>query len=116
MQVLGLFAITATAAGSLYFLDNNQTVSRSGLNAVAILLLLLNLGYLLCAATYIAAAGANSANQFLNRHFSSQKDKADHVLHVRQAWQSKPFSSSMRRRHQIPLHEMTDDTNPVEHA
>ena len=58
MQVLGLFAVMATATGCLFFLDTNTITQHSSLNPVGVLLLLLNVGYIALMAVLITKQGA----------------------------------------------------------
>ena len=106
LQVLGLVAVTTTAIGSLYFLDTAQVASKAGLNAVGILLLILNIGYLLLVAPFIASAGYKATVLFVCKYFTRLKPKASHVSNARTSWQDRQFGSSLRRRHHSPLQEL----------
>ena len=106
LQVLGLIAVTATTIGSLYLLDTAHVASKAGLNAVGILLLILNIGYLLLAAPFIASAGYQATALFIGKHFTTLKPKANRLSNVRISWQDRNFGSSLRRRHRGPLQEL----------
>lgn len=43
MQVLGIFSVVATATGCLYFVDQQEVASSTGLNVTAVLLSVVNL-------------------------------------------------------------------------
>ena len=64
LQVLGLFIVLATAAGCLYFLDPTNIANSSGLEAVGIVLLALNIGYILVMLILIAVTGAPKTKRF----------------------------------------------------
>ena len=68
VQVFGIFAVTATAAGSLYLMDANKVASKSGLDAVGVLLLILNMAYLMAAAAAITLATADTVRVFIKKH------------------------------------------------
>ena len=87
-QVFGLFAVTATATGSLYFLDSNKVASNGGLNAAGVLLLILNLAYLLAAGVAIASAGSQTVRIFIRKQYSKLILGAQTALGVR-SWQQK---------------------------
>ena len=70
MQVFGLFAVTATATGSLYFLDASKAASNSGLNAAGVMLLILNLTYLLVLGVAVASAGSHAVRIFVRKQYS----------------------------------------------
>ena len=111
--MLGLFAVTTTAIGSLYFLDTAQVASKAGLNAVGILLLMLNSAYLLMAAPFIASAGYEAIMSFICKHLTALKPKVSYLSNVRTSWQDRKFGSSLRRRNHGPLQELAGQ-DPVE--
>lgn len=43
VQVLGIFSVVATATGCLYFVDQQEVATSTGLNVTAVLLSILNL-------------------------------------------------------------------------
>ena len=47
VQVFGLFVVVATATGCLYFLDQGDIASQTGLNAAGVLLMILNAVFVL---------------------------------------------------------------------
>ena len=65
LQVLGLFAVMATATGCLFFLDTNTLTQRSSLNPVGVLLLLLNVGYIALMAVLISKTGARHVHGWI---------------------------------------------------
>ena len=80
LQVLGLFIVQLTAIGCLYFLDPTDIADSSGLEAVGILLLLMNGLYVLAMLILIAIYGAAKTKRFTCKAFvyiktSSQKFK-----------------------------------------
>ena len=50
LQVLGMAAVTATAVGCAMFLDDSSVISTVGSRAIAILLLILNVAFLIAVA------------------------------------------------------------------
>lgn len=84
-----MFAVTATATGSLYFLNSNSVASNNGLSAAGVLLLMLNLAYLLAAVLAIASAGSQTVKTFIRKQYRKLISRAQTVLGVR-AWQPKP--------------------------
>ena len=58
LQVLGLYAVTATTTGCLFFLDTDTSAQSSGLIAIGILLMLLNVAYIALMAVLIIKQGA----------------------------------------------------------
>ena len=106
LQVLGLFAVTATAAGSLYFLDTNRVASSSGLNAAAILILLLNLAFLLVASAAVASAASDAVRVFIRRHYNKLISRAHNNSGVH-ALRQIVHGVSFRSRRSDPLHQMS---------
>ncbi|DBA86799.1 TPA: hypothetical protein ACH3X2_005382 [Trebouxia sp. C0005] len=98
VQVLGLFTVTATATGSLYFLDSGKVASHAGLNAVGILLLLLNVAYLLLVALLLAVAAGEFAKAHLGKRCSKLITTAENIKHAMYAWLSKPFARQYPHR------------------
>lgn len=86
MQVFGLFAVTATATGSLYFLDATRVASTSGLDAAGVLLLMLNLAYLLVLGVAIASAASLAVRIFVKKHYNKGVSRVHAVLQG-QRWQ-----------------------------
>jgi hypothetical protein len=93
--VLGLFTVVTTATGSLYFLDSGKVASHAGLNAVGVLLLLLNVAYLLLVALLLAVAAKEFVKAHLGKRCSKVITTAEHVRHAMRAWLFKLF----RRRY-----------------
>ena len=62
--MLGLFIVLATAAGCLYFLDPTNIANSTGLEAVGIVLLVLNIGYIVVMLILIAVTGAPKTKRF----------------------------------------------------
>lgn len=56
--MLGLFAVMATASGCLFFLDASTLAQSTGLSAVGVLLMLLNVAYIVVMAVLIVKQGA----------------------------------------------------------
>lgn len=96
--MLGLFTVTATATGSLYFLDSGKVASHAGLNAVGILLLLLNVAYLLLVALLLAVAAGEFAKAHLGKRCSKLITTAENIKHAMYAWLSKPFARQYPHR------------------
>ncbi|DBB05192.1 TPA: hypothetical protein ACH3X3_010435 [Trebouxia sp. C0006] len=97
VQVLGLFTVVATATGSLYFLDSGKVASHAGLNAVGVLLLLLNVAYLLLVALLLAVAAKDFVKAHLGKRFAKVITAAENILNALRAWLSKPFGRGHRR-------------------
>ncbi len=95
--MLGLFTVVATATGSLYFLDSGKVASHAGLNAVGVLLLLLNVAYLLLVALLLAVAAKEFVKAHLGNRFSKVIAASENVLNALRAWLSKPFGRGNRR-------------------
>ena len=70
MQVFGLFAVTTTATGSLYFLDVSSVASNAGLDAAGVMLLILNLAYLLVVGAVFASAGSRAVGIFVRKRYN----------------------------------------------
>lgn len=73
LQVLGLFIVQTTAAGCLYFLDPTSIANTTGLEAVGIVLLVLNVAYVLVMLVMIAAFGADKTKHFTCTAFAVVK-------------------------------------------
>ncbi len=95
--MLGWFTVVATATGSLYFLDSGKVASHAGLNAVGVLLLLLNVAYLLLVALLLAVAAKEFVKAHLGKRFSKVITASENILSTLRAWLSKPFGH--RHRH-----------------
>ena len=108
MQVFGLFAVTATATGSLYFLDTKSVANGSGLNAVGVLLLTLNLVFLLVAGAAIASASSDTVKVFLKRHHNKYVERAQSAL-AGHAWHKRLFRVRLRSRNHGPLQQLSGD-------
>ena len=65
LQVFGKFAVVATATGCLYFMDVPKVASTKGLEAVGVLLLVLNLLYVVATGLLVTKTGAKKARQLL---------------------------------------------------
>lgn len=65
--MLGFSVVLATATGTLYFVDTSGVAARQGLDAVGVLLLLLNAAFLLLMVFLIARAGRHDAMQYAKR-------------------------------------------------
>lgn len=68
--MLGLFVVLATATACLYFLDPTNIANSSGLEAVGVVLLVLNMGYVVVMLVLIAATGANKTKHFTRTAFA----------------------------------------------
>ena len=64
LQVLGLFTVGVTATGCLYSMDTTHVASPRGLDAVSILLLLLNLLYVIAMALLVLVTGVHKTKRF----------------------------------------------------
>ncbi len=62
--MLGLFTVGATATGCLYFMDTTNVASPRGLDAVGVLLLLLNILYVIAMALLVLVTGAHKTKRF----------------------------------------------------
>lgn len=60
VQVLGLFTVTATTLGTLYLIDTEDVASPQGLNALGVLLLILNASFVIIMASLILLAARQS--------------------------------------------------------
>ena len=83
--------MVATATGSLYFLDSGKVASHAGLNAVGVLLLLLNVAYLLLVALLLAVAAKDFVKAHLGKRFSKVITASENILNALRAWLIKPF-------------------------
>jgi len=63
-QVLGLFTVGVTATGCLYFMDTTNVANPRGLDAVGVLLLLLNILYVIAMAMLVLVTGAHKTKRF----------------------------------------------------
>ena len=106
VQVFGLFAVTATATGSLYFLDTKTVASGSGLNAVGVLLLILNLTFLLVAGACIASAGSDTVRVFLKKHHHKYVGRAQSILGGH-TWLKKLFRLRSKGGNHGPLQQLS---------
>ena len=70
LQVLGLFIVQTTAAGCLYFLDPTNIANSTGLEAVGITLLALNVAYVVVMLIMIAVFGADTTKHFTRAAFA----------------------------------------------
>lgn len=61
LQMLGMFVVTATATGCLYFLDINKVASQAGITAAAILMMVLNACFVILMVALITRASLNDA-------------------------------------------------------
>ena len=79
-----MFAVVATATGCLYFFGESRVASKAGLEAVAVLLMLINVACVLLMANFIVKAGLPGAKQFAASSFGkaksllSRRTKQDH--------------------------------------
>ena len=76
MQVLGLLTVVATAVGCLFMMNTNMSfvASKSGLVAVGVLLLLLNMGFVLIMVILITRAGVDDFKNgllWVYKHFKA---------------------------------------------
>ena len=81
MQVLGIFVVQVTATGCLYFLDPTNVANSTGLAAVGIALLVLNLGYVLVMLVLIAIFGAAKTKHFTRQAFAALKTSSMKLRH-----------------------------------
>ena len=95
VQVFGKFAVVATATGCLYFMDVSKVASTAGLEAVGVLLLVLNLLYIVATVILVTKFGAEKAQQIL--HSVSSKAPAAAKMLLR------PLSSGLQRLTTLPL-------------
>ena len=62
--MLGLFTVGTTATGCLYFMDTTNVANPRGLDAVAVLHLLLKIVYIIVMALLVLVTGAHKAKCF----------------------------------------------------
>ena len=62
--MLGLFTVGVTATGCLYFMDTTNVANPRGLDAVGVLLLLLNILYVIAMALLVLVTGAHKTKHF----------------------------------------------------
>lgn len=106
VQVFGFFAVTVTATGSLYCFDTNTIASSSGLNAVGVFMLILNLTFLLVAGAAIASAGSDTIRVFFKKHLNTFRGRAKSVLR-RQVFHRKLFEIRLGVRTHGPLQQLS---------
>ena len=82
LQVLGLFIVQITAAGCLYFLDPSSIANNTGLQAVGIVLLVLNTAYVLVMLVMIAVFGAATTKHFTLAAFAVLKSSSTKLKHT----------------------------------
>ncbi|DBA90089.1 TPA: hypothetical protein ACH3X1_003408 [Trebouxia sp. C0004] len=82
MQVLGLFIVQTTAAGCLYFLDPTNVANSSGLEAVGITLLVLNVAYVVVMLIMIAVFGAHTTKHFTRAAFALMRTSSTQLKHA----------------------------------
>ncbi len=81
LQVLGLFIVQTTAAGCLYFLDPTNIANSTGLEAVGIILLVLNVAYVVVMLIMIAVFGADSTKHFTRAAFAVLRTSSTKFKH-----------------------------------
>lgn len=81
LQVLGLFIVQTTAAGCLYFLDPTNIANSTGLEAVGITLLVLNVAYVVVMLVMIAVFGADSTKHFTRAAFAVLRTSSTKFRH-----------------------------------
>ncbi len=107
-QVAGLFTVGATALACLYFLDPTNVASDAGLEAVGVLLLLLNIVYVIAMALLVAVTGAHKTKRFTNTAVTTVATAASNLGGVGSASLGRlrsmqvPFRSISLRRSQTP--------------
>ena len=79
--MLGLFVVLATATACLYFLDPTNIANSSGLEAVGVVLLILNMGYVLVMLVLIAVTGAHKTKHFTRTAFAVLKTTSVKLKH-----------------------------------
>ncbi|DBA69633.1 TPA: hypothetical protein ACH3X2_012695 [Trebouxia sp. C0005] len=67
VQVMALGTVTVTALGCLMFLDKNRVLSRGGVSAIAILLVILNMVFLILVALAVVKQGRRHFWTFLRK-------------------------------------------------
>ncbi|KAL3155628.1 hypothetical protein ABBQ38_010825 [Trebouxia sp. C0009 RCD-2024] len=95
LTVFGLFVVVATATGCLYFLDASNVASTAGLEAVGVLLLVLNLLYVVATVLLITKTGAKKARQLLHSVSSKAHAAATTLL--------SPLSFDVQRLRSLPM-------------
>ncbi len=75
LQVLGLFTVVATTLGTLYFVDTDKLANSQGLDAVGVLLLILNASFVLLMLILVLVA----ARHDIKRHIDWTMEKAKAV-------------------------------------
>lgn len=95
LQVFGIFAVAATATGCLYFVDASNVASTAGLEAVGVLLLVLNLLYMLATVLLITKTGAKKGRQMLHSVSSKAHAAARTLL--------SPLSFHVQRLRSLPM-------------
>lgn len=95
LQVFGKFTVVATATGCLYFMDVSKAASTAGLEAVGVLLLLLNLLYIVVTALLVTKTGAKKARQLLHSVSSKAPAAAKSLL--------SPLSFGLQRLSSLPM-------------
>ena len=81
LQVLGLFIVQTTAAGCLYFLDPTNIANSTGLEAVGITLLALNVAYVVVMLIMIAVFGADTTKHFTRAAFAVLRTSSTKLRH-----------------------------------
>ena len=108
----------ATATGCLYFLDPSNIANNSGLEAVGIVLLILNIGYVLVMLVLIVMTGAHKTKHFTRTAFAVLKTTSFKLKHSVSGLSS--TSSVSRLQHSVsglsktssvsePKHRVADD-------
>ena len=82
LQVLGLFIVQTTAAGCLYFLDPSSIANNTGLQAVGVVLLVLNIAYVLAMLVMIAVFGAATTKHVTLAAFAVLKSSSIKLKHT----------------------------------
>lgn len=95
LQVFGKFAVVATATGCLYFMDVSKAASTAGLEAVGVLLLVLNLLYVVTTVLLVTKTGAKKARQMLHSVSSKAPAAAKRLL--------RPLSFGLQKLSSLPL-------------
>lgn len=102
LQVFGMFAVLATATGCLYFMDPSNVASPSGLEAVGVLLLILNILYVLATAALVTTIGAHKAKKMVHLAATTATTAATAVGELSTL---SVLSLSRKKRGQVPDRE-----------
>ena len=110
MQVLGIFVVQVTASGCLYFLDPTNIANSTGLAAVGIALLVLNLGYVVVMLVLIAIFGAAKTKHLTRQAFAMLKSSS---MKLRHSISGLSTSSSLTGRSGVLSRSSTDSQAAV---